>query len=581
MNCQMAYGPEARGLIGSQAFALEWQALQDCCPWATSFTAVPFATTWYRVYRDVYEPVLVWERNLSGRLTGLFLLACSTRTGDLVPVGSRDAEYDAWLAEADNGDAFIEAALDRLAERFPQATLRFQYLAAGAPLAWTSRGRWASRCELEPLSRALREVADGSSFRESLKKKSNKSRYNRLERMGKLELVRVTSPDEFAGVLDVVADLADFRHGAVHATFPFRKDPLRKQLYLELMRIPRLLHVTTLRLSGELLAAHIGFCNRGQVLLGVITHSPIHAEQSPGKLLMLLLGLELAQEGVPTFDLTPGTASGYKERFATHHDQIHALTVRFDPNQARRRRIELELADAGRAFLTALRMKPGRVSLAAGAALKVLRSVFDIRRLRVVLRQHWWNTREMCVYGWVPCQAINLPDTRFLVRDDVASLLAFNPSRRFASTSPHQFLSAALARLEEGSHVYTRVESGHLVFSGWMKQAAELLLPDFDQTVSLPPNSVVIWDCRTHQDFRDGGLRRAGLHHMLGDARAIPGAEGIFMVVPGEDLDFRNLVEELGFAREKSYWKRTRLWREANWQDGAILAPGRPLKEDG
>jgi hypothetical protein len=370
--------------------------------------------------------------------------------------------------------------------------------------------------------------------------------------MGKLELVRVTSSGEFAGVLDVVADLADFRHGAVHATFPFRVDPLRKELYLELKRIPRLLHVTTLRLSGELLAAHIGFYNRGQVLLGVIAHSPFYAEQSPGKLLMLLLGLELAQEGVPVFDLTPGTLSGYKERFATHHDEVHVLTVRFDPNHARRRRMERELANPAREFLTALRLKPGQVSLAVGGALNVLLNVLDVRRLPGILRQRWWNTREMCVYGWLRGRAFTLPDTPFLDRDDVPSLLAFTPSGRVTATSRRRFLSTALARLEEGSHVYTKVESGHLVFSGWMKQTAVLFLPDFAQTLNLPPDSVVIWDCQAHCDSHDSRLRRSALHQMLSDALAIPGEARIFMVVHGEDLD-------------------------ANWQDGAVLAPASPL----
>jgi CelD/BcsL family acetyltransferase involved in cellulose biosynthesis len=538
--------------------------LQSLCPWATAFTDIPFVTTWFAVYRDVYEPVLVWARNESGRLTGLFLLGHSSKRGVLVPAGGRDAEYDTWLAEPGDGDGFIESALYLLAERFPQATLRFQYLAAGTPIAWAARGRWASRCELEPVARALRTVGDGSSFRESLKKKSNKSRYNRLERLGKLEFVRITSPEEFPSVLDTVADFSDFRHGAVHASLPFRVDPLRKRFYLELQRIPRLLHVSVLRSPDELLAAHVGFYNRDQVLLGIITHSPIFSAQSPGKILMLLLGLELAEEGVPTFDLTPGTLSGYKDRFATHHDQVHILTVSFDRNQARRLQWIRELADAGRSCLAAAGWQPGEVRGTAAGALGVIREILRIRALPNTIRRYWWYCRETRVYRFDLGPAPIPPDTPPMLRDHVPSLLAFTPAGAAGPTLP-EFLSASLARMESGGHVYTAVQSGRLTHSVWLEGMDRLTMKDVGQEMELPPDSLVAGDFFTAPDFPRGRHCLASLRHVLNESAAALTAKHVYVAVAGDDADLRNALEEAGFLQEQSFWRRKRLWSERKW----------------
>jgi CelD/BcsL family acetyltransferase involved in cellulose biosynthesis len=564
------YGSEARTLIASEGFLGEWQALQSLCPWSTSFTAIPFATTWLNVYRDSYEPVLVWERDTSGRLTGLLLLGHSKKTGGLVPVGGRDAEYTAWLAEPSRGDTFIERALDILRKEFPRATLRFQYLAAGAPIAWIERGHWASRCELQPVSRGLRSVGDGSSFRESLKKKSNKSRVNQLQRVGTLDLVRIACPEEFVTVLDAIAAFSDFRHGAVHDSLPFRSDPLRKQLYIELMRIPHLLHVTVLRLSGKLLAAHIGFYNRDQVLLGIVTHSPFHGQQSPGKLLMLWLGLELAKEAVPILDLTPGTISGYKDRFATHHDQLYVLTVRLAHGQAWRRLIARGAADASRRLLTAINLRPGRVRQNVMAAANIMRDALRALRCPSTIQQNWWYQREVRIYVFDSGHSTPLHDTPRMMRDDVPSLLAFAASPKSGPRSLHEFLSASLRRLENGGHVYTHVVSGRLAHLGWMERPERLLLDEVGQTLNLPPKSLVLEGSFTHPDYAGHDLYFASLCQMLRDASALPDVEHIYIAARGDDDAWRKAVEKAGFVYERSFWKQKRFFHTAEWITEAL-----------
>src|SRR5439155_18570984 len=99
--------------------------------------------------------------------------------------------------------------------------------------------------------------------------------------------------------------MCDFRQGAINHSLPFQSDPPKKRFLEGLMRIPKFLHVTVMRLNGRLIAAHVGTCNRRQVVLGTVAYSPFFASYSPGKFHMLFLGLKLEADGFEFLDLTP------------------------------------------------------------------------------------------------------------------------------------------------------------------------------------------------------------------------------------------------------------------------------------
>jgi CelD/BcsL family acetyltransferase involved in cellulose biosynthesis/RimJ/RimL family protein N-acetyltransferase len=563
----LRYGAEAEDMLASDDFRRAWERLHDNCPWATVFLGIAFAATWYRVYRQKFQPVVVVERNENG-LSGLLLLAYAEETRKLVPVGGRDAEYDAWLGLPERGGPFIEEALDLLAERFRGASLTFQYLAAGAPVEWAANGRWARHCELVPVARALRDVGDGASFQESLKKKSNKSRYNRLTRMGSVEFTRVSSSGELASVLDTIAIYSDLRHGAVHNNFPFRVDPLRKKLYTELMRAPHLLHATVLRLSGEVLAGHIGYYNRDQVLLGIITHSPVYGEYSPGKLLMLLLGLELAAEGVPTFDLTPGTLSGYKERFATHHDEVHVLKVWFARRDAWRNRARVAALRAMRSAAESIGVEPGklrrRIAAFAASAARSLRTLSSPAALRSTL----WHEEEIGIHR-VDAGPGTASSQVNLRRDDLSALLAFSPIPR--ELSRQQFLSRALANLEKGWHVYTWSKAERLMYCAWIAPSAEHHLDEIGRSFQLPDRAVMLSSCFTHPELRNAGFYLQALSELLRHATAFPGVQQVYMAIPADDTPLRAAAAKVGFERERSFSKRKRFWRIVTREQGAAV----------
>ncbi len=231
-------GREAVALVADPIFRRKWSALHEACPYGTCFQGIPFVTTWYRSYAERFEPVLVTGAVKESSLIGLLPLALSKEDNTLVPAGTDHAEYQVWLARDGQSNEFIESALDCLAREFPAGQLRFRYLPSGTPLSWTDR--WTGRCHLRSVPRLLMSTRPGNTIAQSLRKRSMRSRLNRLERMGKLSFNRIVDPEEFASVLDEIIPLHDFRQGAAHLNFPFSSDRLKKPFHLAIMKHPSL-----------------------------------------------------------------------------------------------------------------------------------------------------------------------------------------------------------------------------------------------------------------------------------------------------------------------------------------------------
>jgi len=377
LRLQSYIGSAAFNLLSQADFCRSWDELHQACPWATAFQSRAFAQNWYAVYAPIYEPWIVCGHDGRGRLAGLFLLALRRSPRELVHAGAHQAEYHVWIATPDHADNFAEQALDHLAEMLPSASLRLLFLPGGAPLAWVDAGRrWARRSSLRYFKRPLMRVGEGSQVEKSLRKKSNKSRLNRLEHIAPLRLEVLRTRREMELCFDQIIDYCDLRQGAVNGNLPFRQDPLKKEFYLRLMEAPGLMHTSVLRLGNDMIAAHIGARDRTTVHLGLIAHSPFYANHSPGKLLLLLLGRQLGQEGFRDLDLTPGGA--YKDRFADHSDEVFVLDIFFRMRDVWRFRWRQRLARGAKSVLTVAGITPDNARKRIDAVRRTLNKATEI-----------------------------------------------------------------------------------------------------------------------------------------------------------------------------------------------------------
>ncbi len=425
-------------------FVSAWRELSKSCTWSTAFQDVPFIKTWWQVYKDIYAPLLLYQTDKGQALAGLLALARHRGEGSLVVAGAEQAEYKCWLAgEGDDGQ-FILRAGEVLSDRFPQASLRFNFLPPGTPIAAVMANEtWAKQAFVRHVSRPLRDIGASAEAGKSLEKKSNKSRINRLRKQGELRLEVLTSAKELAARLPQVAEQYDLRQGGVNAVMPFRSDERKAAFLAALMEIPDLFSACLLMLDDQVIAANLGVRTGRTVSVGVFSFSPLFAAHSPGKLLLLLLSAHLADRGIDTLDLTPGGA--WKERFASRHDEVVDLWLHFDRRRALLQRAHDSALTHGKRLLSLVGVTPA-----------TLRAAIQSARTST---SRWLHATPPESSGPYSCYRLELPSAAengskpTCLRDPLSRLL---DAVDFA-TSP-DFLKQSLRRLEGREHFYVPIE---------------------------------------------------------------------------------------------------------------------------
>ncbi len=558
----VSMGAEAARILADPRFVARWLALHRDCPWATPFQHPGFVNTWYASYQGDASPVVVTASSASGELVGLLLLA--VYEGRLVAAGAQMAEYQVWLARPDTGAGFGARAIVAARAAVPGLPLHLKYVPADAPLDDV-----AAAPELHPYveviahPRPLMRV-DPSEIAASLKKKSNASRLNRLKREGAGGLERIKDEAALAGVFDAIIALYDFRQGGVNGVCPFAEDPRKKRFHLAWMAAaPEQMHVTVLRTADHVVSALVGVVGRRDLHVAILAHSPFHARHSPGKFHLMFAALELAPAGFQHLDLTPGGA--WKERFADTHDQV--LEVRIHPGRAGR----LLAASRGGARAAAKRLVAA-AGMDSRSVARVLAagSRGGLRDAIRLARQHIKDDVELRVYGrplatpWPP-RGARLPSGVTIRQDSLEDLLRFRPVE--PGQSREAFLSASLARLEDGEHVFTVCDGQRLLHHGWVKPAdGEVMLADIGQSLALPDVGAVLHDFYTDPAARRHGHCGYALDCALREmARSGTGKRALTWVPAGNE-PARRAVEQAGFTYLGSLGRRRRLWRDVCWR---------------
>jgi len=558
MTINLLAGSEAQSALGDHSFLIQWEKLYHSCAWATPFQSIGYVTTWYEVYQGRFDPFILCESDDQGNLIGLLTLATDKNTGQITPAGAHQAEYHVWLAAEQNGNAFIEHALEAIKDQVKNAALMFKYLPPTAPISWLAANTyWAQFAALVTHRRPLVMLDDEVELSARLKRSSKKNRLNVLQQMGDVRFEQVQGEDKLAALFDEIITLYDFRQGAVNNSLPFRDDPLKKRFHLALMRVPNLLHVTILKVGPQIAAAILGIQDHKEVALGIVAHSPFYARFSPGTLHLLMLSTELARQGYGALDLTPG-GDPWKERFANNHDQVCTLRLFFRSSLLRKHRRNEKLKSIVKKAITICGLDPKNA----------MELISRVRRVRFsalsnglhVLPKIVWSKVEYRIYVFSEQDAKKLDGSMLMKRNCLQDLIAFEPNEIWPTRQ--QFLSRCLERIEAGESVYTLAEHGKLLHYGWLVECqARAFFSEVQQEYAYPPNSASLCDFYTHLKARARGFFQAALRQMLHDAATIPGTEWIYISVLAHNAPARHVIEKLGFTYAQSIFKNTILGR--------------------
>jgi RimJ/RimL family protein N-acetyltransferase len=304
------------------------------------------------------------------------------------------------------------------------------------------------------------------------------------------------------------------------------------------------LHASGLWLNEELIAGHIGIAQRGVCHLGVVSHHPVYARHSPGRVHMLMLADSLCESGVQLLDLTPG-GDAYKETLATRHDIVSRLTVYATArDKAAIDRHERVIRDAKR-VLGYLGIAPAQAR-ALGEKIQRARVSTARRKLVSAFALLLPTTIEYCVYRFPIEQARALDADDEVAVNNIPDLLGFSPFESWQTRSG--FLLSSIERLENDARVYTIAENGQLLHYGWMLvNQTKSQVTEVKQDIAFPAGSVLLYDFLTHPRARGRGLYQRSLRRMLRDAASLPEVTNIYIGAMADNSPSRHVIEKLGF----------------------------------
>lgn len=507
-----------------------WRALHAQCPWATGYQHPDYVGAWYRLYRRSYRPLLLWTV-VEGRMTGLLALALDAGGKTLVGAGGPQAAYQVWLALPQSSDGFIRAALAQLQRSFPRRHLHLKHLAPGTPLDGLRDPDSPLRCTLSSPEPRPYMRTSAERIRKSFNGKTNRNLYNRLKRLGEVRFETVTDPARLIAALDEYILQYDFRQAAMYDCAPFRADSAKRAFYLKLLDAG-LLHVSVLTAGDAVVSVNVGLRGPDSVQVG-ITHSPLYADYSPGRLHTYLLCMALEEEGVGCFDLTPG--GGYKSLLATDTDEVVELSAfsALQTMQMQRRAQMLKLASGWLARVgvstTAARLALARTRKAARLAMS--------GTLPLAMRE------KFCVYQGVP-RSGGTAGTVALRANRVDDLLHYDEAG--GRKTYHEFQYEAMKRLESRQDVYTITDGGRLVFCAWVGRRGEMA--DGNEKMPVEPDSAIaLYDIYRHAGAgHETGLRRF-LEQVLAEVHGRFNAATVELVLHAHDRTARSVAEQAGF----------------------------------
>ncbi len=545
-NVQLVYANSADQLLQEAWFIEQWRILFQRCAYATACQTPGFVKSWYEEYREHWTPLIAYVRNSQGELDGVFFLAYNPQNQNLTHVGDRQAEYHVWLALADQEQRFLSAVWSELTQNFVFSKLTFNYLpevALGERLKQVPNIR--HRTIIRRRKRPLLQI-DEQIIQQSFAKKSNKSRFNRLKKLGNLEFRRITDPDELEQVFDELIDFYDFRQGAVHNSIPFRRDPHKRNFYRKLFAlVPSQVHLTVSYLDQKPIAALWASVSGTWLNLSMIMHSPLLAEHSVGKLHIMQLSRSLIDENLEVLDITPGDAP-WKDRFASTHDEVMNAFIY--------RTIWLRLVDDAKHML---KQTVKRVLLPLGIQAQDLEQISHMKP--TALKRHfsrWVNdSQELRVYRFDRQSIENFQRHAHISCNSLSHLLSIAIDSTWQTNN--NFLSKALIRLESDEQVFTMQIDDRIVGYAWAAwHQTQWPVIELNQNFNLPPASVVLHDCSFHSAYANDKLCLTMISHLLHEIFTDTQIQSVYFFLPIEAQAVIQCLEKMGFQYQGSMYRQ-------------------------
>lgn len=467
MTMDVLRGEQCAAWLAKTQARDDWNKLYGTCPWATAFLSASFFAVWTGHYGAMWEPVLVTARR-AGDLVGLMPLA--RRQGIVTGVGAHQAEYHGWISNPEDAARFLASALEALHKTFSDHRIVLHYLPPQLPKDVAAIAQGRGRIRLAEQRCAFMDV-DAPSIDETLRKKGNKSKLNRLKREGEV-VVRMLSPEELRRHIDAIAAFCDFRQGAINDSCPFLDDPLKRDFHTGwASAAPEQLQSSAMFVGGRLASAVLSVRSGATAHIAILAYAPEYAIHSINKLHLYMAARDMVERGVTAVDMTPG--GEWKERFGTRTETVTELISYPTKAQAWRASAPLRIRAAVLDIAAALGLTREKLrTIKASVLVKTAMPPAIDARARLLVREP----------GPLPVEPLGAMKVNAL--GDLVRWISMVHRRRRA-----HLLAVALENMEAGALCYSLSPNGGATQALWAEKYAHnagastvdgTLLRDFD-----------------------------------------------------------------------------------------------------
>jgi hypothetical protein len=539
-------------MLNDKDFISQWKQLADGDEKATIIQEPPFVTTWYKQYKDKYEPVLILGYDRNACLVGLMPVAFHLKKKYLTHAGDNQAEYHGWLCRKSDDIDFLLQALIAIRDNFKLKYWKWNSIPPRSDLSWLKSDIFKSQkiyINFYSEDSPILDLKDEVKLNNLKKNLTNK--INRYKRRGNFYFERIKSKEKAFGVFDILAKQCDFRQMAAYGKMPFTNDRNKKNFFIERLDYPENNHFTILWSNDNIIAYHFGPCDSDTVYLGLTGYNPVEEKNSPGSILIVMLAEFLRNEGYRYLDLTVG--GNYKEKYCNLHQKLYMPTIYFSRKGKIIADYKLFLRNTGKYIISKIGGQPEVLSGKLKDFTKSVKIIFNSKPSVITrnLISSFYDKKVYIVYK-LDIDNYSMIDHNHPVRINKYPdlLLSADPN----SSYKKELLKNALRHFCQEDLLYTVVLDGVLAQYGWMTRGGACQKPpDEIMQFDTPVNSYILYDFFTEKNFKKELLHDI-LGHMIDECRT-KGAAEAYIPVNEINISERNLIQESGFKMHHKFIK--------------------------
>jgi CelD/BcsL family acetyltransferase involved in cellulose biosynthesis len=567
--------------LGAGGLRADWDELMVKDPVAGFYQTPLWCVTWYRCYRDEYEPFLMTARR-SGQLLGLVALARERSSMRLVFAGENMADYRDFICAEGARREVVELFLPRIMAESSSGVFVVGQTQPESETVELVR-RWAASRRMRTITRTHPcwrfKIGDPEEIQELYKKKTIRQMVAYYQRRGGLKFKRISECWEWEGLKHIFFQQHCLRQAFSERTISFA-EPTKQEFYCQLFEsLAPEVHFSGLWAEHRPISFMFCFAYQGVLYYGAPCFDLLEQKHSPGLIHILEAISQCRNEGYREVDLTIGSAS-FKSRIGNYCTTLPSVEVYGSLPTFSRSFIRKVVADTAKAVLFKITRSQDAWQAVKDRSselryfLRRLRETPPRRVLTVGLARLWrvifyWYRGE--IFRLRPEELISAEpslshgETCEFRKNRLEDYLTLEGKERRAMGKSIQ---SAVKRIANGHTLHTVLVGGQLAHYGWSYRPKEpAWLPETETHLPFDEGAVSLYEFYTCEAYRGRHLYRANLAH-IAQTEFSEGARSVHIVCEKGNAASRQGIKSVGFTSYATHvlirflwWKRRRVYQ--------------------